>query len=174
MPTITCSGPGPHLPASGIIGTSSVAVTNARCSAAPCAPPPPPPPPPDERSALAAATRLLIAPTVRTLDAQPALAELAPLFPEWRPGEAVKVADFRTFGGAVFECVQAHTTQFEPPVVPALWKQYRAPGAQWVQPLGSSDSYPVGAIVTDAGKTWRSVNAANVWRPPTQWVEVTP
>jgi hypothetical protein len=129
---------------------------------------------PSEQTALVAATRILIAPTVRTLDAQPALAELAPLFPAWRAGEAVKVADFRTFNGAIFECVQAHTTQFEPPVVPALWKQYRAPGAQWVQPLGSSDAYPVGAIVTDAGKTWRSINAANVWRPPTQWVEVTP
>jgi hypothetical protein len=138
--------------------------------------PAPPPPPPDERSATVAATRILIAPTVRTLDAQPMLAELAPLFPAWAPGEAVKVADFRTScGGAVFECVQAHTTQtgWEPPVVPALWKQYRAPGAQWVQPLGAQDAYPLGAIVTDAGKTWRSVNAANVWQPPTQWVEVT-
>jgi hypothetical protein len=137
--------------------------------------PDPPPPPPDGRSAQLAATRILIAPTVRTLDAQPALADLAPLFPAWAPGEAVKVADFRTFNGAVFECVQAHTTQtgWEPPVVPALWKQYRAPGAQWVQPLGAPDSYPLGAVVADEGFTWRATLANNVWKPGVAgWVKI--
>lgn len=35
---ILCSGPGPHVPADGILGQSTVPVTGMRCSAAACNP----------------------------------------------------------------------------------------------------------------------------------------
>lgn len=35
---IVCDGPGPHIPASGIIGQGNTALTGMRCSAAPCSP----------------------------------------------------------------------------------------------------------------------------------------
>ena len=41
----------------------------------------------------------------------------------WAAGQAVKVGDLRSYGGTVYRCLQAHTTQagWEPPNVPALW-----------------------------------------------------
>lgn len=42
----------------------------------------------------------------------------------------------------------------------------------WVQPTGAGDAYPMGALVTHNGKTWESLNDANVWEPPTQWREI--
>lgn len=38
MVNLICDGPGPHIPASGIVGTGSVAVSGMRCSAVPCRP----------------------------------------------------------------------------------------------------------------------------------------
>ena len=171
---ILCDGPGPHIPLSGILGESSAAVTGMRCASSSCVLVPPPPVP-TEQSALFAATRILIAPTVRTLDAQPALAELVPLFAGWVPGETVKIGDMKSYDGTVVECVQAHTTQtgWEPPVVPALWKTYRNPGDAWVQPLGSSDAYPLGAVVEYGGQSWRATLANNVWQPGVAgWVQI--
>lgn len=45
-------------------------------------------------------------------------------------------------------------------------------GAEWVQPEGAHDAYPVGVTVAYGGKTWESLIPANVWRPPTNWREV--
>ena len=45
----------------------------------------------------------------------------------WIAGKAVKVGDMRAYGdgGKIYECLQGHTTQagWEPPVVPALWRE---------------------------------------------------
>jgi len=35
----------------------------------------------------------------------------------------------------------------------------------WVQPTGSTDAYPVDAIVVHNDSLWRSTTAANVWEP---------
>jgi hypothetical protein len=45
-----------------------------------------------------------------------------------------------------------------------LWGSTSAPPA-WVQPTGSHDAYPIGALVTFEGKVYRSLIAANVWSP---------
>ena len=37
--------------------------------------------------------------------------------------------------------------------------------ADWVQPVGAHDVYPLGRIVMHAGSVWRSTVAANVWKP---------
>lgn len=43
----------------------------------------------------------------------------------WAPNHAYGVGDRVTYGGATYECIQAHTslTGWEPPNVPALWKR---------------------------------------------------
>jgi len=38
-------------------------------------------------------------------------------------------------------------------------------GDPWRQPTGAHDAYPVGAIVSHNGETWKSTTAANVWEP---------
>lgn len=38
-------------------------------------------------------------------------------------------------------------------------------GGEWTQPTGAANSYPVGAEVTHAGKTWESLTPFNVWEP---------
>ena len=52
----------------------------------------------------------------------------------------------------------------------------RQDGDPWQQPTGAHDAYPLGATVTDGGKTWRSKHPANVWPPSPSspwWEEVT-
>src|SRR5678815_3555072 len=41
----------------------------------------------------------------------------------WAPNVAYAVNDTVTYGGVVYKCIQAHTSQvtWEPPNVPALW-----------------------------------------------------
>lgn len=43
----------------------------------------------------------------------------------WVAGESVQVGDLREFGGIVYRCLQAHTTQagWRPDLVPALWAE---------------------------------------------------
>ena len=49
-------------------------------------------------------------------------ANVVALFPDWVSGEAVAVGAVRQFDGALYQVVQAHTTQADwtPPTVPAL------------------------------------------------------
>ena len=54
-----------------------------------------------------------------------ARANAAPAPSAWKTGETVQAGDQRTYGGAVYQVIQAHATQtgWEPPATPALWKQ---------------------------------------------------
>jgi hypothetical protein len=106
---------------------------------------------------------------------------LTDLFMEWKPGQVVKVDDWRRHGGKLYRCVQAHTTQSDwtPDIVPALWQVKAAPGviAAWVQPTGAHDAYNIGDRVTHVGKTWQSTINANTTVPGQNlahgyWVEV--
>jgi hypothetical protein len=97
--------------------------------------------------------------------------DVVALFPDWVSGETVAVGAVRQFDGALYRCVQAHTTQADwtPPAVPALWtpvRQTQGPTVDpWVQPTGSQDAYQVGDRVTFEGQTYESTAANNVWSP---------
>ena len=55
----------------------------------------------------------------------------------------------------------------------ALMADAHTDGEPWAKPTGAHDAYPLGAIVTDAGKTWVSLIPANVWAPGVSgWREV--
>lgn len=73
------------------------------------------------------------------------------------------------YGDKLWRNVQAHTSQLDwaPPVVPALWTTAHEAGTvpAWVQPTGQQDSYALNDLVTHAGRTWKSLAAANTYEP---------
>jgi len=98
--------------------------------------------------------------------------------PSWEAGTDYAVGERVKFGGKLYRCVQAHTSQegWEPPVTPALWVRTGADPEvieEWIQPTGAQDAYNTGDKVTHNGKTWVSTADANVWEPGVYgWDEV--
>ena len=102
------------------------------------------------------------------------------LFPMWAIGRAYAVDDRVQYGGILYKCVQAHTTQADwtPDITPALWvavsiEEY----PEWVQPTGAHDAYNKGDIVSYNGTLYISLIDANVWSPegyPAGWEVYTP
>lgn len=97
-------------------------------------------------------------------------------YPLWAVGVYYEDEWVVIYDGIGYECIQTHSSQSQwaPPATPALWKYYvpASEGPQpWVQPIGSEDSYPLGAQVTHVGHLWTSDVDANVWEPPTQWTD---
>lgn len=90
------------------------------------------------------------------------------LYPHWTEGLNVAVADRYQFGGVLYRCVQAHTTQADwtPDVTPALWVVVSLEEfPEWVQPTGGHDAYNTGDKVTHNGVKYVSDVDANVWEP---------
>ena len=111
--------------------------------------------------------RQLIEQLAVTLDDETALTGVE-LFPMWEIGRAYAVDDRVQYGGILYKCVQAHTSQADwmPDITPALWvavsiEEY----PEWVQPTGAHDAYNIGDKVTHNGKTWVSDVDNNVWEP---------
>ena len=102
------------------------------------------------------------------------LAACTPLFDGWNGGGmAYAVGDIVAYGGALYRCVQAHTSQagWTPDASRALWTPLGLteddPGAvpEWVQPTGAHDAYPQGAHVMHGDVEWVSDMDGNVWEP---------
>ena len=102
--------------------------------------------------------------------------EVPTIFPAWAVGEDYAADERIEYGGNLYRCVQAHTSQADwvPTATPALWvvvslEEWPA----WVQPTGAHDAYASGAKVTHAGKRWVSDVGSNVWEPGVYgWSEV--
>lgn len=101
----------------------------------------------------------------------------AALFPEWETGRAYGVGQRVRYGGILYKCLTAHTSQdtWTPTDAPSLWAVVlTADGAilPWVQP-DSTNAYKIGDRVTHNGKTWVSTVDNNVWEPGAYgWDEV--
>ena len=101
------------------------------------------------------------------------------LFAEWEPSVNYTPGQLRRYGGTLYRCVQAHTSQtgWEPDKTPALWAVTSDPAEEWPewsQPLGAHDAYSKGDKVSHKGKHWTSTADANVWEPGVYgWDEVT-
>ena len=118
--------------------------------------------------------RQLIEQLAATLDDETALTGVE-LFPTWVVGKAYTVSDRAQYNGTLYKCAQAHTSQADwtPDATPALWvvvsiDEY----PEWVQPLGATDAYKKGDIVSYNGKLYRSTIDGNVWAPdayPAGW-----
>ena len=90
------------------------------------------------------------------------------LFPMWAIGRAYAVDDRVQYGGILYKCVQAHTTQADwtPDITPALWvavsiEEY----PEWVQPTGAHDAYNIGDKVTYKGNHYVCDINGNVYAP---------
>src|SRR5436190_19430477 len=64
----------------------------------------------------------------------------------WAPNTAYAVNTQVTYGGHIYKCLQAHTSQvgWEPPNVPALWQDLGAGGGSTPVPATKTNT-PVGA-----------------------------
>lgn len=123
--------------------------------------------------------RQLIEQLAVTLEDETALTGVE-LFPMWAIGRAYAVDDRVQYGGILYKCVQAHTSQADwtPDATPALWvavsiEEY----PEWVQPTGAHDAYNIGDIVSYNGTLYISLIDANVWSPegyPAGWEVYTP
>ena len=100
------------------------------------------------------------------------------LFDGWRTDTAYAVGDRRKYNGVLYKCLTAHTSQssWTPDVSPSLWVRTDDPGEEWpewVQPVGSTDAYPIGAKVSYMEKHWISIVDFNIWTPGVYgWDEV--
>jgi hypothetical protein len=104
------------------------------------------------------------------------IAEMASMFDPWQPGETLQVDDLRAYDGMLWRVVQGHTTQADwtPDIARSLFVRTVAQDVipEWVQPLGSHDAWPLGAVVTYNGLLYESQVAANVGMPgsdPSLW-----
>lgn len=100
-------------------------------------------------------------------------------FSPWAYTVAYAVGNIRAYGGELYRCNQAHTSQADwtPPATPALWSKIGDPGEEWPewsQPLGAHDAYNTGDKVAHNGKHWTSDLDGNVWEPGVYgWTEVS-
>ena len=102
--------------------------------------------------------------------------EIANLYPAWEADKAYAAMEIVRRGTnekgnpQLFQVMQAHSSQsgWEPKDTPALYKKIGFTDAgvpSWVQPLGATDAYQVGAKVSHKDKIWLNTVANNVWEP---------
>ena len=70
----------------------------------------------------------------------------------------------------LYQVFQAHTSaeQWKPDTATSLYKKIGVTEdgyAEWVQPLGASDAYNTGDVVSHGGELYQSTVDANVWEP---------
>ena len=120
--------------------------------------------------------RQLIEQLAVTLDDETALTGVE-LFPMWAIGRAYAVGDRVQYGGILYKCVQAHTSQADwtPDITPALFVVVSLDEwTEFVQPTGAHDAYNKGDKVTFEGKNYISLMDGNVYSPeayPAGWQE---
>ena len=105
------------------------------------------------------------------------------LYPTWAAGLTVKAGDRLYYPATekLYKVVQAHTTQTDwtPDTATSLYKAIGMTSdgyPEWVQPLGASDAYNTGDIVSYNGALYQSAIDGNVWAPdvyPAGWTEYT-
>lgn len=102
--------------------------------------------------------------------------EVADLYPEWVAMKAYAVDEIVKYGvnadgeTQLYKVIQAHTSQedWKPDVTASLYKAigFTDDGVSiWTQPLGSTDAYMTGDIVSYEDQLWISTVDYNVWQP---------
>lgn len=102
--------------------------------------------------------------------------EVADLYPEWQFPKSYAVDEIFKYGvnadgeTQLYKVIQAHTSQegWTPDVTASLYKKvgFTDTGTSiWTQPLGTSDAYQTGDIVSHGSQTWISTVDNNVWEP---------
>ena len=111
--------------------------------------------------------------------------EIADLYEAWEAGKSYEIGKVVKYGvnadgeTQLYSVLQAHTSQADwlPDITPSLYKAigFTDSGVPiWTQPLGATDAYAKGDVVSHNGKTWTSDIDANVYEPGVYgWSEVT-
>lgn len=127
---------------------------------------------------------------VGTLDVETHLEEMLKIpsvFPAYAVGHNYKTKDVFSWGEnsvgdpQLWQVLQDHTSAAEwtPDTATSLYKKVGVTEdgyPEWVQPLGSTDAYNTGDIVSYNGKLYQSTIDGNVWSPeayPDGWTEYT-
>lgn len=114
-----------------------------------------------------------------TMDADTQLAdimEVATVFPKYAVGKSYKVKEIFSYGEnavgdpQLYQVLQAHTSTAEwtPDTAVSLYKKVGVTEEgypEWVQPLGASDAYNTGDVVSYNDKLYESTIDGNVWSP---------
>lgn len=108
---------------------------------------------------------------------------VASVFPKYQVGKAYKVKEVIAYGKnsvgdpQLYQVLQDHTSAAEwtPDTATSLYKKIGVTESgypEWVQPLGASDAYNTGDVVSYNGKLYKSTIDGNVWAPdayPAGW-----
>ena len=123
---------------------------------------------------------------LNTLDPDTQAAEMmsvATVFPAYEIGKKYKAKDVFSYGvngvedPQLYQVLQEHTSSetWLPDISPSL---YKAIGVtedgypEWAQPLGASDAYNTGDIVSYNGVLYKSIMDGNAWPPDVSGWEV--
>lgn len=116
-------------------------------------------------------SRMLISAQINTLTVDDTTAlRMVSFYPEWVTDTAYAAGFKVQFGGILYRCLTAHTSQdgWTPDAAPSLWANVLIPDENvipaWEQP-GSTNAYMKGDKVTHNGSTWVSTVDNNVWEP---------
>ena len=118
---------------------------------------------------------------LETLDADTQadkILEIPSTFPKYVVGKTYKVKDIFQYGEnavgdpQLYQVLQEHTSAAEwtPDTAASLYKKVGVTEdgfPEWVQPLGASDAYNTGDIVSYNGVLYESIIDGNVWTPDT-------
>lgn len=124
-----------------------------------------------------------------TLDADANVGDMmavASVFPKYQVGKAYKTKEVFSYGensvgdAQLYQVLQNHTSakEWTPDTTQSLYKKIGVTDdgyPEWVQPLGASDAYNKGDVVSHNGTLYRSLIDGNVWSPdeyPTGWAIV--
>ena len=108
---------------------------------------------------------------------------VASVFPKYEIGKAYKAKEVFSYGenavgdAQLYQVLQDHTSagEWAPDVTPSLYKKIGVTEEgypEWVQPLGASDAYNTGDVVSYKGILYESTIDGNVWAPdayPAGW-----
>jgi hypothetical protein len=109
---------------------------------------------------------------------------VASVYPKYKVGVAYKVKEVFAYGEnsvgdpQLYQVLQAHTSSAEwtPDTAASLYKKIgvtKEGYPEWVQPLGASDAYNTGDVVSYNGTLYKSTIDGNAWSPeayPQGWV----
>lgn len=128
------------------------------------------------------ALQLFLATLDADTDAESILA-VASVFPGYEVGKAYKAKEVFSYGensvgdAQLYQVLQDHTSAAEwtPDTATSLYKKIGVTEdgfPEWVQPLGATDAYNTGDVVSYNGTLYQSVIDGNVWSPeayPAGW-----
>ena len=139
-----------------------------------------------ERIAYAEQFRKAVQYFATTLPEEKALV-VSSIFDEWAVNVKYVTGEWVAYGvnavgdPQLYQVLQDHTSAAEwtPDTATSLYKKVGIDPSGiplWVQPLGATDAYNIGDIVSYNGKLYKSIINANVWAPdvyPAGWEEYT-